>query len=266
MAKRASKRRKTKRKRSATGLPLVKIVPWNIVLIVIVCAGLLAGAGLGLRYFFLNSRYFNVREIVINQDRGYSLLAGENKLKRLYAGKNIFAINLKEVQRVFKRDFPQLKQVEVRRDLPDTLEIDIISRDPVAVIDSGGGFIIDKEGVVLAVGEKEKGLVEIKGISFFLSSPSRGEKIDNQMLDKALVLIDGLRRKMRYQIKNVEYVDISNRNNIMLNISGVPVKMGTGNFSGKINKLAQILNDPNIALKDINYIDLRFEEAVISPK
>ena len=41
---------------------------------------------------------------------------------------------------------------------------------------------------------------------------------------------------------------------------------GERDFSEKVIKLRQILRDPNIDMKDINYIDLRFQDAVISPK
>jgi hypothetical protein len=71
---------------------------------------------------------------------------------------------------------------------------------------------------------------------------------------------------MRENIKDVEYIDISGQNNILLGISGVTVKMGADDFSRKIDELKEILNDPNVNMRDINYIDLRFEDPVISLK
>jgi cell division septal protein FtsQ len=265
VAKRRSSKKKKKKRRSG-GSSIAKLIPWKTLFGLFVCAAILAGVVFGLRYFFLNSRFFSVREIVVNKERGYSFTEGERKLKRLYMGQNIFAINLKQVQSMLKNSFPQLKKAEVRRNLPDQLEIDIISREPVAVIGSSGGIVIDREGVVLGRGEGSKKLIEVKGISFFLNAPARGERITNKTLDKALVLLNGLRKKMHRNVRNMEYVDVSDRNNILLGIYGVTVKMGNGDFSRKIDKLNELLRDPNINMKDINYIDLRFEDVVISPK
>ncbi len=265
MARKKSLKKKKTRGR-AGGFSPVKVFSARPVLIFLLCAGLFAGAFYGIRYFFLNSTFFTIKEVVVNSPSAYSFREGEKKLKRLYAGRNIFTVDLKQVQTLIKNDFPQLKKVEVRRNLPEILEIDVVSRGPVAVIDTGGGIVIDAEGVVLSVGEKSRELVRIKGISFFLHTPSRGNRISDRALGRALSLLDGLRSRMPRNMKDVEYIDISGRNNILLGISGVTVKMGTDDFSRKIDELKEILNDPNMDVRDINYIDLRFRDPVISLK
>jgi cell division septal protein FtsQ len=255
-------KKKPRRSRSSSGGGF----PAKIVLTVLVLGVLIAGTGYGIWYFFLNSKFFAINEIIVNKDQGYSFRMEEKKLAKRYEGRNIFSVNMRQVQTLIKNDFPQLKKVEVRRNLPDTLEIDIVSREPIAVIESGGGIVIDSEGVVLNIGEEEKGLVKIKGISFFLNMPERGEKISNRALDRALLLLEVLRKKMSSEKKNIEYIDISDRNNLILGISGATVKMGSDDFFRKIEQLRSIINDPNVKMKDIRYIDLRFEDAVIAPK
>ncbi|MBD3379890.1 MAG: hypothetical protein GF408_05450 [Candidatus Omnitrophica bacterium] len=228
---------------------------------------LTAGIFFGLRYFFLKSAFFKVSEIVVNKDKGYSFYEGEKKLRRLYTGSNIFNVDLKRAKRIIGNDYPHLRGVEVRRSLPDRIAVDIISRKPAAVIDSNGGVVIDREAVVLAIGETPEGLLTVKGINFFISIPSRGERVENSSLEKALDLIDGLKLKMRESSRSrIDHIDISDSNNILLVVDGVEVKMGTDDFPGKIDKLNQILADPAVNFRDISYIDLRFSEAVISPK
>ena len=231
------------------------------------CGAIIAGAAYGLRYFFINSDFFTVREIYINRDTGYVFKEGEAKLNKLFSGRNIFLINLKEVQTVVKDDFPQLKKVEVRRRFPDRIEIDMLTREPVAVIEYGGGVVIDREAVVVYAGpDKAEGLLKIRGVGFFLNMPAKGDRIRNAMLEKGLVLLDGVRKKMGPNLKNIDYIDISDKNNIMLSIHGVTVKMGADDFSHKIDRLNEMLQDPKLNLKEINYIDLRFSDAVIAPK
>jgi cell division septal protein FtsQ len=245
---------------------------WNpfsgrLFMTLLICGAIIGGAAYGFRYFFINSDFFTVREIYINRDTGYVFKEGETKLTRLFSGRNIFLINLKEVQDAVKNDFPQLKKVEVRRRFPNRIEIDMLTREPIAVIEYGGGVVIDREAVVVYAGQgKAEGLLKIKGVGFFLNMPSKGDRIRNPMLEKGLVLLDGVRKKMGPNLKNIDYIDISDKNNIVLSIHGVDVKMGADDFSHKIDRLNEMLEDPKLNLKEINYIDLRFSDAVIAPK
>jgi cell division septal protein FtsQ len=227
----------------------------------------LAGAfAAGTWYYFFRARTFSVENIVVNKPAGYTFSAGENKLKRLYYGRNIFAVDLDQVEMLVRKEYPQLKNVEVKRYLPDTIEVDIVSREPFAYLDTAGGIVLDREGMVLSSGEVPEGVTKIRGINFFLTRPSTGSKIDNESLYKALILIEGLQRKTRISRRDIDYIDISDRNNIVLGIKGVEVKIGVDDFSRKLDALREILEDPYVKTDGIRYIDLRFDNPVISPK
>ncbi len=256
------KPRKTKRKK--INLPIT--LSGRQIFVLLTSIIVLSGVTLGLRYFFLNGRFFLVKGIAVNKDRSISFTEGKRKLEKLYLNSNIFDINLRQVQAMIKNEFPYLKKVEVRRVFPDRVEVDIVSRQAAAVLETAGGIVIDKEAVVLAVGGKMKDLIKIKGISFFLNVPSRGETVRNKMVAKALAIVVNLRQKIWRYREKVDYVDVSDKNNIIVSIDGVAVKMGTDDFVEKITELNRILRDPDIELSDIRYIDLRFEDPVISPK
>ncbi len=264
MAKKRGIKKTTRRKKSNSSF-------WNIFrnkVFLSVVTMLIIGGGLfyGLKYFFLNSKFFAIKEVAINEEIRSSFSDEQKRLNSEYKGLNIFNVNLKVVRAKVIDRHPHLRKVEVTRVFPDKLEVNIITREPAAYIGSGGGLAIDKEGIVLSRGESSRGLVTIKGISFFLVVPSRGERIDNPALDNALILIEGLNKRSLVKNYNIDSVDISDRNNLVITSSGVRIKMGEDDFTWKINRLAEILRDPNINLKGINYIDLRFENAVISPK
>lgn len=266
---RRKKKKQAKRPRPARGggsFSLGKAFSVKLVINILLCIGIVGGAFYGAYYFFLNSSFFAIKEIVVNKDRSYSFQEGERRIRQLYLGRNLLAVDLNQVRTLIRSEFPQLEKVEVRKNMPDELEVDIVSRTPAAVLDTSGGVIVDAEGYVLATAAGTNDLVKIKGISFFLSTPSRGERINNRSLIKALELLDEINKKMRWKKANIDYINISDRNNIVLNIEGVPVKMGTEDFGKKVSELKDILQDPNVNTKDINYIDLRFEDAVISLK
>lgn len=265
--KTSKKRSRKKKKRKGTALGgFLKGVNWTPVLKVLLYILLLSAVVWGVRYFFMNSEFFRIKKVSVTDDRGYTFEEGRDKLRRIFKGNNIFDVDLERVARIMRNSFSQIKRVEARRVLPDKLEIDIISRAPEAVIDTAGGVVIDSEAVVLAVGTGNDDLIDIKGMNFFLNVPSRGETVESVPLENALLLIEGLKKKMRRELEQVEYIDISDENNLVIGVFDARVKMGTSGFSSKIDTLRQMMNDPDIDMNDIRYIDLRFEDPVISLK
>lgn len=236
----------------------------RIVLFAVLLFAIAGGTFLGIRHFFYSSKLFEIKEICVNVKSEHSFDENLNKLNEFYLGRNIFTVDLKQIQVITKEDFPQFKEIEIRRNFPNMLEFDIVPREPVAVIDSVGGVVVDSEGIVLAVGESTEGIVMIKGINFFLKMPEKGDRIKNGALNRALLLIRGLSKKGDVDTKNIDFINVHDRNNIQLSISGVVVKIGRDNFVRKIDSLKEILNDPELNIKDLKYIDLRFEDAVLS--
>ena len=265
--KKKTKKKKTRqaRKSSKTGWSS-GFDPLKIFLFILLVGLMVAGIAYGAKHFFLYNPIFNIKDVEIINVRGYSFEEGERILRQRYTGENIFKVNLKQAQDLIKNKYPQFKKVEVRRNLPDVLEVNMVTRAPAAVIESAGGIVIDSEGVVLTVGEGSKDLVGIKGVSFFLNIPSRGQTIKNRDLEEALSILEVLRKKLRGRIKDIKYIDVSNRNNIILGADGVEIKMGAGDLSEKVDKLKDIMRDPNIYFADIKYIDLRFKDVVIAPR
>ena len=261
----AKKKKKTKSKAKGSGFSIGSIFNRGL-LIVLLCIALSAALGYGIYYFFLNSRFFAVKEIVVNREGNYSLEEARKKVEKLYMGRNIFTVDLKQISDMIAVNFPHLKRSEVRRVMPDRLEIDFIVRTPVAVLDVGKGLVLDSEGVVLSDISDRSALINIRGASFFLRAPTAGSRIKTRAILQALSLIDVLRERNIARQYEVEYIDVKDRNNLILNINGVLVKMGNDGFAVKINSLKRILRDPDLDFKDIKYIDLRFEDPVISPR
>jgi len=263
-----AKKKGTKKKKKSAGrsfFPGGAVFKGKIA-IILLSVLVIAGIFYGIRYFFLNSPLFKINEVIINSSQDYLSGWKSDQLKERYIGRNIFTVDLKQTEVLTGKEFPQLRRVEVKRRLPDVVEIDLISRGPAAIIDVAGGVIVDKEGVVLSTGRPGKDLVKIKGIRFFRKVPPVGGKINNKTLTKALQMLEGLNRGLRKNKGDIKYIDISNANNIIVNISGVEIRMGRDDFSYKINELKKIIDDPNIYLSDIKYIDLRFEDIVIAPR
>lgn len=217
-------------------------------------------------FYMFRSGVFTIESIVINKPQGDVFSGGEEKLRRFYTGRNIFSVDLIQIEALIRNEYPQIRNVEVKRRIPNVLEVDIKYREPFAYLDTAGGIVMDRDGMVLSSGDVPEGIVKILGISFFFTRPSTGSRIDNAMLDKALDLIDALRRAARLTGKEIDHIDVSDRNNLVVRVRGVNVNMGADGFTRKIEHLRAIIGDPAIKMEEIRYIDLRFRDPVISPR
>lgn len=260
MAKKRGKKRQT-----GSILPIA-FFQKKAVLTGIACFILLLAFGFTVKHFMLNSKDFTIQKVVVNNVKGYTFDKDERIIQKRYLGRNIFTVDLKRAEILIKNDFPHFRRVEVRRILPDMLEVDVVSREPAAVIDVLGGVIIDDEGFVINVGETPEQLTKIRGVSFFFRSPAKGKTINNRNLGKALILMRGVDEMIPGIKGDIGYIDVSDKRNTLLSIRGVVIKMGPDNYLHKLEKLREIMQDPAMNINDMNYIDLRFEDVVISPK
>lgn len=107
--------------------------------------------------FMFNSKYFNIEEIVV---KGNDHLSDEEIFykSRIKLGENIFKLDLNKTIEFLKHE-PWIKEIEVKRIIPDKILISLEERKPSAVIYIDGEyFILDKEGMVLSKVEKPGGL------------------------------------------------------------------------------------------------------------
>ncbi|MFH1837415.1 MAG: cell division protein FtsQ/DivIB [Candidatus Omnitrophota bacterium] len=236
------------------------------VLVLILSSTLFFMIGIVTKNYMFSGKNFIVENVIVNNVRGYTFDKDKENIREYYHGRNIFTIDLAQAGMMIENNFPHFKQITVRRVLPDTIEVDIVAREPLAVIDSGSGVVIDAEGFVIDVNSNIEKLTEIRGITFFFSLPSKGTVINNKSLEKALTILKGIEEILPMIKKDIDYLDVSDRRNLVLSVTGVEIKMGESNFLRKLKKLREITQDPDIDITDMNYIDLRFEDAVLSPK
>jgi hypothetical protein len=108
-----------------------------------------------------------VMPIVINAKKDGNDDSGSNTENKIPEKKvnqkellNLFDLDLK-VLREKLEEVPEIEKVEIRRILPDTLDIQITERIPVAFIERmNGAFLVDREGVVI----RKSHAIDISGV------------------------------------------------------------------------------------------------------
>lgn len=254
----------TRKKDVSGGFSLFNLRGGNLVLFV--ASVLIISLSYGIYYFFTRHSFFDIKEIIVNTDAGYGSDDIKSSLYKAFIGRNIFKLDLRSVEEMANKKVINVKNILVKKVMPDKIEIIIAGRNPVAHLDSAKNLVIDSEGVILNPGTKHKNLIFIKGISFAFGPPKPGEKIKTLGVRKALLLIEAMEHKNISTKYQVGYIDISESDNIILGINGMAIKMGQDRFTAKIDKLLVMLKDPKINSKEISYIDMRFDNAIISPR
>jgi cell division protein FtsQ len=212
-----------------------------------------------------NSPYSRVAYVkVIDRHRATDLKRDE--LLRLYKGRNIFDVDINSLASRIKNEHPIIEDALVKRVLPDTLEIDIIPRVPVAVIKSREYFPVDRTGMILPPQRDSHRLPVITGLSFWLG-PRAGEKLETEKFKNAFLLIEALKDTRFPRGYKRATINAANHRNLSFYFeNGIEVKIGGEDFPERLKKLSSTLARRDLDKGMIKYIDLRFKDVVIGPK
>lgn len=237
------------------------------------------------------SSYFNIKNIVIEGTSGI-------ESHRDLLGKNLFSVDLKRIEKRLLFEYPRLRNIEVIRSLPDTLIINIEKRLPVAKlklnlpsIGKERLYFIDNEATVLDLpyDKKYKSLPEVLGLKNKIRNPEVGKRIKEDDLDVALAILREYKKTEDFRQYAIESLDVSDLSETSFEIRqdfantphkkrnkniarGMPritrgmlrikIIIGKDKISQRLEMLSSLLSKIKSNLKDIRYIDLRFEDPV----
>lgn len=151
---------------------------------------------------------------------------------------------------------PQIKQAQVKPDLPSRLVVRVWPRAPVAAIKSNAGFLlVDEEGVCISqASEAPADLIQIYGL---IGQPiPAGQKLKPHVLRLLTECVTALEGE---EVKSGLIIDFSQRYSIKLcTAAGVQGKVGSSdNLQRKVMMFAAILKDLQRRGAQPAYIDVR---------
>lgn len=163
---------------------------------------------------------------------------------------------------------PWIAKVKLRRYMPNTLIIDIVEREPMAIANMGYLYYVDGNGDVfkpLTVGDKLDYPV-ITGITEEdLTRDPAGAKA---ALKDALGLMELLRQGTALKLEDISEIHFDKGFGFTLFAMdrGIPVRLGTGDLSGKMQRLARIYRQLQEQMTSLEYIDLDYSDKIIIKK
>lgn len=163
-------------------------------LTLLVIAAVIAGGGLGYRWL-TGSERFAVAAVEVRGTHAVAVTEVERAVAPAY-GQNVFRVSLGAIERRLRAQ-PWIASASVRRDLPDTLVVEVEERHAAAVAEMGGLYLVDEHGVAfkradVARGEAT-GLLVVTGIdrAEYRRSPAEAAARIRAALDAARVYAEG---------------------------------------------------------------------------
>jgi cell division protein FtsQ len=182
-------------------------------------------------------------------------------------GDPMLRLDLRHIAEQVKKN-PWIEKVQVRRNFPHTLTLEITEGVPAAVANMGYIYYVDKKGEVfkpLSEGDDpDFPVLTGLGEEDLAKDPS-GSKA---MLKTALDLTDLLRAGEVFKLEDISEIHIDKGYGYTLFTAqgGVPVKLGNDGFVEKLARLSRIYKDLSAQLLTLEYIDLNYNDKIVVKK
>ena len=194
--------------------------------------------------------------------------ASSLKLPEPLIGENLWALDIRALADALHRQQPWLKTVRVVRQLPNTIRIQAIERTPMAQVKLASWYPVDREGFVLPEGaaEPSPGLIRITGVDSGRTGVRVGALNADEHLAAGLRVVQSL-RKTGALSRRLTAVDVTNLQQLRLTLDGqTEVRCGAeAELSAQLERLQAALKIIAKQPMTVRYIDIRFNEPVISP-
>lgn len=190
------------------------------------------------------------------------------QLSQIQIGSLLYKADLTAIQQNVISHY-YIKNAVVDRNLPNSINIQIIERIPAAMVNLSEPLYLDEDGVILpkAVAYNIFDLPMISGISprkslIFGTKVSRPDEIE------AMQLLAVLRTVNRPLYHNISEIQLRNGGDILLYSAegGIPIIFGRGELTGKITRLEAFWNDivHTRGVKNLQYVDLRYRDQIVA--
>jgi cell division septal protein FtsQ len=182
-------------------------------------------------------------------------------------GDAMFRLRLRRIGEQLAKN-PWVDKVKVRRLFPHTLAIEIVEREPVAVVNMGYLYYLDTRGEIF------KPLTEGDLLDYPVLTGIEEEEMEKdpvgakEALKTAVGLIDLLKRGTDFKLDDISEIHYDKGYGFTLFTAqrGVPIKLGNDGHAEKLSRLVRIYGELRAQLPGIEYIDLNYSDKIIVKK
>ncbi len=256
------------RRAKATRRLLRRLLPAaaTVLAVAVIVAASYVGGPRGWRWLsekVIASPVFRLEAVLVRGNRNVS----EEEAVRIAGvtmGESILAMDLANLRRRLLA-YPLVRSASVRRRLPSALVIELEERVPVALVRSDRNFIVDRDGNVMSVTERDVRipLPCLTGVAILDGKVTAAAMED---LGAGVNLVEAIRAVGFPSPESIDCIDVSNGNDaVIVPVRGRPlVHVGRENLQERLKRLRLVAADISARKQEIEYIELRAEGQVIA--
>lgn len=178
-------------------------------------------------------------------------------------GQNLFMLDLAHA-RARVEALPGVERAHVTREWPNRVAIVVKEREPFALLNAGGLYRVDAQGVVLEALSHppvSPGLI-LSGVEAERTGP--GMKLASDRLAQGFLLLRELQRAHAPLAGLLSEVDVSRPTGpVLYTLDGTEVRLGNERWEERLPRLEALLENLSERGEAIASIDLRFEDLVV---
>jgi cell division protein FtsQ len=186
----------------------------------------------------------------------------------LKKGDNILSVNLKTVRKKLMAH-PCIAQADVYRTYPEKVSIRVEEQKPIAVLDLGKRFLVNKSGTIYKEASESEGagMPVVCGIDY--SDWKTSGKPSTQVFESVMeILYFGVSPDGVLPNQTIKYITVDREIGLTLQLDG-PMKivvLGYDNYRRKYSRLARILTyiDQNDSIQGIEEIDIKNPDSIVA--
>lgn len=179
-------------------------------------------------------------------------------------GMDLLRMDLKSVGEQLSRN-PWVETVNIQRYFPDRLFISIAEREPLAIVNMGYIYYLDAKGVVFKVLTQGDSL-NYPVVTGFSEEDMTGDQAGTkEALKETCELLKILQDKGAFILADVSEIHYDKGFGFTLftTSGGLPVKIGSGDFTPKVERFARIYRELMAQGLSLQYIDLDYNDKII---
>lgn len=242
------------------------VIASKVLLAALVCGAVVFGVRFGSRRLFFDNPDYRLTKIEVQTDgtlqREQVLTAAD-----LHEGVNIFSVNLATVHDRLQQ-LPQVDEVQVVRNMPGEIAVQIVERKPIAWITaddnianpfaSEDAYLVDARGVLM---REKKLLPEYLGLPVIVGcaaeSLTPGKVIDSVEAKAALELLRLSTRSFMQTRFQVRQIDVSKGYCLIVTDKNrTRVTFGFDNLDAQLQRLEQFLVYSDDFKRELNTVNL----------
>ena len=227
----------------------------------------LMGSGFGIKEMVYADPLLHVRTIRVIPSDTISVSKIES-LQKKWIGKSVVQINLRSIARDIEQDHRVLS-ADVRRQLPDGLEIHVDRRIPFGYVhfgSKGRWAMVSRDAVVLdVVTTPTESLYRIEDEKLGNQAPKLGMQLSRTILS-LVKAVDAFSKHAVSRNEKISGVVMLPNDSAMLLLGTLSLKINLNDAAPEqtLNKFQYLLETENRAM--IEYVDLRFNRVILKRK